>query len=189
MNNEIGLNMQEILADITERTRQAVQKGTQVQRLVMQIPGITDARNSIQALADSTPIIMFQDYYYRVADKVLSSGRNESSPMALPIIALSLHGSSITVNLSTGCWNNQLIDQITIMRTNERNGEVSAVYTSTYAAIQAVIMSEFLVDEEWYTIFIGTAQEVAKMHLDDDGAGNQGQVVANRSFITGTTPA
>ena len=119
MNNEIGFKYARNISRYNRKNTSSSAKGTQVQRLVMQIPGITDARNSIQALADSTPIIMFQDYYYRVADKVLSSGRNESSPMALPIIALSLHGSSITVNLSTGCWNNQLIDQITIILENK----------------------------------------------------------------------
>lgn len=187
LNNEIGLDINNILNEITRKTEAAVEKGTQVDKLLISTAGITEAQGFKENYKDAVPIILFQDYYNRVLDKCLASGRNESSNMMLPIIAWSMHGSQSTVKMFEMAFGNKPIESLSICRNNEANQASALNYLCTYSQVLVCAASEILIQTEWYVIFVGITQEITKTYVPVNNKQElQGNVPVKKNFLTGS---
>lgn len=158
--------------------------GSAVQRIGLEIVDITEDTNLLDGSQNLAPILMMQDYYFRIGDPLLVSTSNESSPMAAPVIMWAMYGGGAALPLFKKCWQNQPMEKMTFKRLREKvNTDPS--YTAEYSNVHIIAGTETMLENEWIAIFMARSGKTWKQHelVNQDGTSG-GNKVAGRNFMT-----
>ncbi len=154
----------------------------------LDIPDVTAGDSLADIGADTTAIPVAQDYYFRNMDQMGSSSRNDTSPMSPPLLLWAMQGGAPFVKLCDIAWSSKTIEEMSIKRLHESEGERKISYTTTYKTVKIIGMTELLIDKEWYSVIMAQVGEVKKEHTKVELAGGLGgNTPAQRNFITGSS--